>query len=157
MYRPPRLEWLGEFMLAGRARPGVRLATADRRGVRELLGALRRRESVGILPDQVPGVGEGEWTGFFGKPAYTMTLAPRLASKDDVTCLIAFARRLPAGRGYSLSLRKLAVAQPGESDARRLNRCLEEVIRECPGQYLWGYNRYKTPAGAAKPAEGGPP
>ena len=53
-----------------------------------------------------------------------------------------------------MSLRKLGAALPGESDARRLNRCLEEVIRECPGQYLWGYNRYKTPAGAAKPFEG---
>lgn len=152
MYRPPRLAWLGEFMLAGRARPGVKLATADRRGVRDLLSALKRNEAIGILPDQVPGIGEGEWTEFFGKPAYTMTLAPRLASRDDVTCLLAFARRLPGGRGYALSLRKLAAALPGESEARRLNRCLEDLIRECPGQYLWGYNRYKTPAGAEGPA-----
>lgn len=151
MYRPPRLAWLGEFMLAGRARPGVKLATADRRGVRELLGALKRNEAVGILPDQVPGIGEGEWTEFFGKPAYTMTLAPRLASREEVTCLIAVARRLPRGRGYALSLRKLGAAEPGESEARRLNRCLEAVIREAPGQYLWGYNRYKTPAGAERP------
>ncbi len=152
LYRPPRLAWLGEFMLAGRARPGVKLATADRRGVRDLLSALKRNEAIGILPDQVPGIGEGEWTEFFGKPAYTMTLAPRLASRDDVTCLLAFARRLPGGRGYALSLRRLAEALPGESQARRLNRCLEDLIRECPGQYLWGYNRYKIPAGA-----GGPP
>ncbi len=151
MYRPPRLAWLGEFMLAGRARPGVRLAPADRGGVRDLLSALKRREAIGILPDQVPGLGEGEWTEFFGKPAYTMTLAPRLAARDGVTCLVAFARRLPAGRGYALSIRKLADPQPGESEPRRLNRCLEVLIRECPGQYLWGYNRYKVPAGAQGP------
>lgn len=151
MYRPPRLKWLNPFMLSGRARPGVKLATADKRGVRELLAALKRHEAIGILPDQVPGVGEGEWAGFFGKPAYTMTLAPRLAVRDNVVCLIAFARRLPWGRGYSLSIRKLSDALQGESEARRLNRCLEELIRECPGQYLWGYNRYKTPAGAEKP------
>lgn len=156
MYRPPRLAWLGEFMLAGRARPGVKLATADRRGVRDLLSALKRKEAIGILPDQVPGLGEGEWTAFFGKPAYTMTLAPRIAARDDVTCLLAFARRLPGGRGYALSLRKLAAPLPGESDARRLNRCLEDLIRECPGQYLWGYNRYKTPASAEGPPAGGP-
>ncbi len=150
MYRPPRLAWLGEFMLAGRARPGVKLVTADRRGVRDLLSALKKHEAIGILPDQVPGLGEGEWTEFFGKPAYTMTLAPRLATRDDVTCLVAFARRLPGGRGYALTLRKLAEARPGETEARRLNRCLEDLIRECPGQYLWGYNRYKTPAGAER-------
>lgn len=151
MYRPPKLEWLRPYMLAGRARPGVKLATADRSGVRDLLAALKRHEAVGILPDQVPGEGEGEWAEFFGKQAYTMTLAPRLAARDNVTCLIAFARRLPWGRGYTLSLRPLDEAVPGESEARRLNRCLEGLIRECPGQYLWGYNRYKTPAGADNP------
>ena len=28
---------------------------------------------------------------------------------------------------------------------------LEELVRECLGQYLWGYNRYKRPAGAPPP------
>ena len=151
MYRPPKQAWLEPFVRIGRQRPGMRLAAADRSGVRDLLAALKRREAIGILPDQVPGKGEGEWAEFFGKPAYTMTLAARLVRRDNVVCLIAFARRLSWGRGYALSIRALADARPGESQTRRLNRALEELIRECPGQYLWGYNRYKTPAGA-KPA-----
>jgi KDO2-lipid IV(A) lauroyltransferase len=32
-----------------------------------------------------------------------------------------------------------------------MNRALEVLIRECTGQYLWGYNRYKTPRGAKEP------
>jgi hypothetical protein len=32
-----------------------------------------------MLPDQVPGSGEGAWLPFFGRPAYTMTLAARLS------------------------------------------------------------------------------
>jgi KDO2-lipid IV(A) lauroyltransferase len=36
-------------------------------------------------------------------------------------------------------------------DAAVMNRGLESLIRECPGQYLWGYNRYKVPAGAERP------
>lgn len=151
MYRPPKLAWLEPIMRAGRQRPGVRLATADLNGVRDLLFALKRHEAIGILPDQVPGVGEGEWADFFGKPAYTMTLAPRLVTRKNVVCLIAFARRLPWGRGYVVSLRKLDERRPDESETRRLNRCLEDVIRGCPGQYLWGYNRYKIPTGAEGP------
>ena len=150
MYRPPKLAWLAPFMRVGRERPGVRLAPADRSGVRELLAALKRHAAIGILPDQVPGIGEGEWADFFGRPAYTMTLAPRLAGRRDTVCLIAFARRLPWGRGYALSIRALAPALPGEAQTRRLNRALEELIRECPGQYLWGYNRYKKPTGLPK-------
>ena len=71
--------------------------------------------------------------------------------RDNVVCLVAFARRLPWGQGYTLSIRALGEARAGESEARRLNRTLEDLIRECPGQYLWGYNRYKTPAGASDP------
>jgi KDO2-lipid IV(A) lauroyltransferase len=40
---------------------------------------LKRGEAVGMLPDQAPRNGEGRWLDFFGKPAYTMTLAPRLS------------------------------------------------------------------------------
>jgi KDO2-lipid IV(A) lauroyltransferase len=39
--------------------------------------------------------------------------------------------------------------RPGEAPARRLNRALEDLVRECPAQYLWSYNRYKVPKGAA--------
>jgi KDO2-lipid IV(A) lauroyltransferase len=35
--------------------------------------------------------------------------------------------------------------------AAQLNGELEALIRQCPEQYLWGYNRYKVPAGAAAP------
>ena len=148
LYRRPRVAWLEPLMRAGRERPNVRLVPADVRGVRELFKALERREAVGFLPDQVPGRGEGEWSEFFGRPAYTMTLAAKLAARDNVACFLAFARRLPRGAGYSIVVQPFAPARPGESATRRLNRALEELVALCPEQYLWGYNRYKLPAGA---------
>jgi KDO2-lipid IV(A) lauroyltransferase len=151
LYRPPKLSWVEPYMRAGRERPNVRLVTPDLGGVRRLLDALKRRQTVGMLPDQVPGEGEGEWAEFFGKPAYTMSLAPRLAARKATVCLLAFAERLPRGAGYALNFRPLIAPLPGESATRRLNRALEELIRECPGQYLWGYNRYKRPRGAEPP------
>jgi KDO2-lipid IV(A) lauroyltransferase len=138
-------------MREGRERPNVRLAPADLSGVREVLSALRRGAAVGFLPDQVPGVGEGEWVEHFGKPAYTMTLAGKLAARPEVACYVVYARRLPRGAGYALVTRALPAALAGESPARRINRALESLVRECPEQYLWGYNRYKTPKGARKP------
>ena len=148
LYRRPKLGWLEPLMRAGRGRDGVRLAPADLSGVRELYAALKRREAVGFLPDQVPGIGEGEWAEFFGRPAYTVTLAGRLAAREDVACFLAYARRLPRGAGYEIVVRPLPEKLKDESDARRINRALEAVVRECPEQYLWGYNRYKTPKGA---------
>jgi len=151
LYRPAKREGLRRVMEAGRARENVRLAAANLGGVRQLLAALKRREQIGILPDQVPAEGEGEWVEFFGRPAYTMTLAAKLAARADVAAFLVMCRRLPRGEGYHMRVLPLAPARPGEPPARRVNRALEEAIRECPEQYLWGYNRYKRPPGAPPP------
>jgi Kdo2-lipid IVA lauroyltransferase/acyltransferase len=148
LYRPPKIGWLEPLMREGRERPNVRLVPADYSGVRTVLGALKGGQAVGLLPDQVPGEGEGEWVEFFGRKAYTMTFAARLAERDNVLCYLAYARRLPRGEGYAIVVRPYPRKDPKEDPIRRLNRALEELVRECPGQYLWGYNRYKTPKGA---------
>jgi KDO2-lipid IV(A) lauroyltransferase len=148
LYRAPKLRWLEPLMRAGRGRGSVRLVPADFRGVREMFAALKRGEAAGFLPDQVPGAGEGEWAEFFGKPAYTATLAPKLAQRDNVACFLTYAKRLPRAAGYAIVIRRLPKPRDGENAVRHLNRALEELVRECPEQYLWGYNRYKTPLGA---------
>lgn len=151
LYRPPKVAWLDPLMREGRVRPNMRLVPADVAGVRELFNALRKGEAAGFLPDQVPGVGEGQWAELFGAPAYTMTLAAKLASRGNIVCFLAFAKRLPGGAGYEILLRRYPEKLGDETPERRLNRAIESLVRECPAQYLWGYNRYKVPAGAPPP------
>ena len=154
MYSPPNIESLEPLMLAGRDRgAAMKSVPADMRGVRAMLKALKRGEAIGILPDQVPGVGEGEWVEFFGRPAYTMTLVGRLAEQTGAPVLTCFSERLPRGRGYRFFVEPLLPARPPESPVRALNRSLEHLIRRCPEQYLWSYNRYKVPAGVRPPGE----
>lgn len=154
MYRTPKLVWLDKVMRAGRERGQMKLAQADIGGVRALLKALKRGEVIGILPDQVPGNGEGEWTPFFGRPAYTMTLVGRLAKASGAPVLLSYSERLPHGAGYIIRITPLEAAS-GAPDPMQLNAALEKVIRSCPDQYLWSYNRYKTPAGALPPDTAG--
>ncbi|MDA8255980.1 MAG: lysophospholipid acyltransferase family protein [Betaproteobacteria bacterium] len=151
LYRRPKQDWLAPLIEGGRG-ANLTLAPADLSGVRRLLKALKRGEAVGILPDQVPGNGEGIWLPFFGRPAYTMTLAARLA-ETGATVLLAYAERLPYGAGFHLKLYPLAAPLAGDlvQRATQLNRELETLIRHCPDQYLWGYNRYKVPAGVEPP------
>jgi len=151
LYRPPRLGWLEGVMRGGRERGQAKLAKADVSGVRLLYKALRRGEAIGLLPDQVPSRGEGEWAEFFGRPAYTMTLAARLAESSGATVLIAYSERLPRGEGYVIHVEPLALdfAAPVP---QQINAALERVIRACPEQYLWSYNRYKVPRGVEAPA-----
>ena len=80
-----------------------------------------------------------------------MTLAARLVQLTGATPLLAWGERLPRGRGYAVRVSALAEALPdGPADAPEeasavVNRAMESLIRQCPQQYLWGYNRYKSP------------
>jgi KDO2-lipid IV(A) lauroyltransferase len=110
-----------------------------------------------LLPDQAPSVGEGVWAPFFGRPAYTITLAARLARSTGATVLMPVGRRLPAARGYELEFHPLPDPLPDDPAlaARAINAAVEAVVTRDPGQYLWSYNRYKQPAGAPPPPDGG--
>lgn len=157
LYRQPRQPWLQTLIEAGRARPQLHLAAADLSGVRSLLKALRRGEAVGMLPDQAPKAGEGRWLYFFGKPAYTMTLAARL-SESGAAVIMVWAERLPAGAGYHFRLQEPTQPIRGsiEERAQQINHEIEQLVRQCPAQYLWGYNRYKGRGRAvAVPEQGG--
>ncbi|OYY50534.1 MAG: lipid A biosynthesis acyltransferase [Methylophilaceae bacterium 17-44-8] len=140
LYRPSKLKFLQYQIEQGRQRNGVKLAEANTGGVRKLMQALKRGEAIGILPDQIPAEGEGEWAPFFGKPAYTMTLASKLAVKTGATVIMVFGERLPNGLGYEIHLSKVdSIATPA-----LLNQAIETQISQKPEQYLWQYNRYKV-------------
>ena len=139
LYRAPKMSWLTPLIQAGRTRTGVSLAEANASGVRKLMQALKRGEAIGILPDQIPAAGEGEWADFFGKPAYTMTLASKLAEKTGAAVIMAYGKRLANGAGYEIHLQKIeSITTPA-----LLNKAIEQQIAQKPSQYLWRYNRYK--------------
>ncbi len=138
LYRPPKKKWLAP-LLSGRKRDNITMAEANTNGVRKLLKALNKGESIGILPDQIPATGEGDWADFFNKPAYTMTLASKLAVKTGATILMAFGERLSNGKGYILHFTSV----DSISTLSQLNQAIETQIAKNPSQYYWNYNRYK--------------
>lgn len=152
LYRPPKLAGAQRLILMGRQRENLHLAPADLSGVRSLIRALKKGQMVGLLPDQAPKSGEGVWLDFFGRPAYTMTLAARL-TETGATVLMTWGERLPDGRGYRVHFRPPKMPLSGDTvdRARQINREIEALIRQCPAQYLWGYNRYKRPRGSEPP------
>ena len=150
LYRPPKLIWLEHVMHTGRERAQVQLARTDVSGVRQLYKALQRAEAIGLLPDQVPGNGEGEWADFFGRPAYTMTLIGRLVKSSGASVVMTSVERLAHGSGYILRFTPLEFVVDLPL-SRQVNAALEKLVLMNPAQYLWSYNRYKIPAGI-KPA-----
>ena len=147
LFRPARQRWLRALVANARARPGLRTAAATLGGVKQMLKALRAGECVGLLPDQVPPQGLGLWLRFFGRDAYTMTLSARLAQQSGAALLLAWGERLSWGRGYRVHVRPMPMPLAAQLDRAvlQVNQAMEELIRACPGQYLWGYARYKQP------------
>jgi KDO2-lipid IV(A) lauroyltransferase len=154
LYRPPKLRALKPLIEGARARHNLALAPANLSGVRALLKVLKRNGWIGLLPDQVPQNGEGVWADFFGKPAYTMTLPAKIVQMTGAPIILAFAERLPRGKGYALHLSSLSIEDclTPEQQARAINAAMEQLIARCPAQYFWSYNHYKVPAGVVPPA-----
>ena len=154
MYRPHKLDWFDQLLREGRNRgaapDGTNTAPATMAGVRMVLKHLRRGGCSVVLPDQVPGQGDGEWVDFFGRPAYTMTLVGRLQEASGAALVFCFAERLANGEGFVLHCDSMAQKLPEDrrEAAREVNARVEKLVRACPSQYLWGYNRYKRPSGA---------
>jgi Kdo2-lipid IVA lauroyltransferase/acyltransferase len=158
LYRPAKQAWLAELMRNARNRPGMITSPATLAGVRQMLRALKSGHTVGLLPDQVPPEGMGEWAPFFGRPAYTMTMAAKLVAQTGCAVVMLRGERLGLARRLRLGCEYLVHAQrvPAEveailkggnasASAAAINRLMQDQIMQCPTQYLWGYNRYKGP------------
>lgn len=150
LFRPARKAWMRALMEGAREREHLATAPANLAGVRQMLRALRQGQAIGLLPDQVPPEGLGVWAPFFGRPAYTMTLAAKLAVQSGAPLMLLWGERLAQGRGYVIHVQagpNIPSEASPEQAATLINRAMEGLIRQAPQQYLWGYHRYKQPRG----------
>jgi Kdo2-lipid IVA lauroyltransferase/acyltransferase len=152
LYRPARKAWLNVLLEKARQRPGFLGVPINMSGIRTMVRTLRKGGFVGLLPDQVPPLGQGVWAPFFNRPAYTMTLLGKLAQQTGAPVLLSWCERLAPGQGFKVVITQLNAPEfsldsqaNSEQTARALNQALEQLIRRVPYQYLWGYARHKQP------------
>ena len=147
LYRPPESAVGEGFLRRVRANAGgdVEQVRAEAAGVRSLLKRLQKGGVVGILPDQQPKAGDGEFAPFFGKQALTMTLVSRLAERTGAVVLFAWCERIGPGPDFALHVEP---ASPAIADVdpvaavTALNETVERIARRDPAQYQWTYKRY---------------
>ncbi len=145
LFRPPRIERITEWIRQARQNTGATLVPTSASGVRALARALAKGGCSGILPDQEPEAGNGVFAPFFGIPAYTMTLLPRLVAKRGIPVLFLFAERLDNGKfRLHAKWRDPALYDADiETACAAMNRQIEALVRRCPEQYNWAYKRFK--------------
>jgi len=118
-----------------------------RNNTRALLASLKDNMPVWYAPDQNHAGPQSVFVPFFGITASTLAATSRLANVSGASVVPFFQMRLPGNQGYLLLLCPALDDFPGndpETDTARINRLLEDVIREMPEQYLWLHRRFKT-------------
>ena len=155
VYAPPDSPVGDAFLLRVRSADNIRQVRAEGPAVRQLWKVLKGGGAVGILPDQQPKLGDGEFAPFFGIQALTMTLVSRLAERTGATVLFAWCERTGTDLEFALHVEP---APPGIADpdpvvaATVLNGMVERIARRDPAQYQWTYKRYGArPEGSGEP------
>lgn len=145
LFKPSPLPAVDELVARARQRFGTTMYPATPRGLAGLVKALRGGGVTAILPDQVPARDAGRFAPFFGRPAWTGTLASKLIQRSGARAFVVFARRVP-GIGLEIVLRHPdpdLYEDDLDTSLSGLNRSIEAAIREEPAQYLWSYKRFR--------------
>lgn len=147
IYRRPNNVWVDGLLRRARGRAGAAGQIAKGvEGAREILAALRRKQSLGILVDQK--MNEGIALPFFGRDAMTGPGVAQFALRLGCALLPLRIERLGGVKFRITISAALDVTDTGDRDAdyRRImtdvNRHLEAWIRERPEQWLWIHNRW---------------
>ncbi|HUA79468.1 MAG TPA: LpxL/LpxP family Kdo(2)-lipid IV(A) lauroyl/palmitoleoyl acyltransferase [Dyella sp.] len=130
-----------------RARLGYARAMFDKDDIRGTVKYLRSGGTLWYAPDQDMRSKDNAFVPFFGVKAATITATHHLARMSQAVVVPFFHRRLPGSQGYVLRLGAPLEGLPStdiEADTERVNRCIEDMVREAPEQYLWVHKRFKT-------------
>ncbi|MFL0811204.1 MAG: lysophospholipid acyltransferase family protein [Agarilytica sp.] len=144
LYQPPKQPYLESVIKEAREKHGTTTVPTTHRGVASLLKKLREGGITGILPDQIPNEGSGEYAPFFGEPAYTMTAVHGFLQRTDASAVFAFAKRVD--EGFEIHFRSPSndiYSEDLATSLKALNKGVEECIAYCPEQYQWEYKRFK--------------
>jgi KDO2-lipid IV(A) lauroyltransferase len=119
-------------------------------GLKLIMTALKKKETVGILMDQNTLKSRGIFVDFFGTPACTVPVIPLLALRLEVPVIPAFLVRTGFDTHTLYIHEELEMVRTGDSqkdiavNTALCNKTIEKVIRQYPDQWFWIHNRWKN-------------
>lgn len=146
MYKPDK-NLLVEFMMR-RGRLQHVDGLVKQQDVRQMVKILRNNGIVWYAADQDYGrKGKSVFAPFFGIPASTITATTKFAKLTGAPVIPFTQTRTKNATRYELTLYPPLEDFPGESelaDATKINRFLEDRLKENPADYFWVHKRFKT-------------
>lgn len=144
MYRRSRNPLFDRALRLGRERSAQKAIPKE--DIRGMVRALKQNHAIWYAPDQSYRRRHSTVAPFFSIPAATNTATSALARMSGAQVVPFYSIRLPEDAGYRLVIEPpfedFPSADP-DADATRINRWLEQRIRQAPEQYLWIHRRFK--------------
>jgi len=147
IYKAPSNPVAHLLAVHGLNRSGFATLVEKHEGLKPVLRAMKAGEPLCYLPDQDQGISNAVFVPFFGIPASTLNLLGKLAKTANAVVIPCFARQLSWGRGYEVIFKEPLKDFPADDevlDATRMNKVIEDAVREMPEQYFWVHKRFKT-------------
>ena len=119
----------------------------NNKNVRGIIRGLKNGYATWFAPDQDFRHEDIVFTPFLGGIASTLTATAKLSKMTGATVVPFYPVRLDDGKGFKLIVRPPLENFPTddiEADSARVNKAIEEMVYECPEQYLWSHRRFKT-------------
>jgi len=117
-----------------------------RSDTRQLIRNLREGRVVWYAPDQDYGAHHSVFAPFFGVNAATITGTAKIAQLGKAA-VVPLAHFRDENGHYHIIIKPALENYPSGddvADAARINRIIEDAVREHPEQYLWVHRRFKT-------------
>lgn len=155
IYTRQRNQVFDEALRKGRLRftPDANNLLARDAGVKPIIRAMKSGRPFLMLPDMDFGARESIFVPFFGIAAATLTAPARLATATNGQVIPVVTRFLPDYQGWQVIFYPPWENYPGtdiEAATLRMNRFIEERVKEAPAEYFWSHKRFKTrPEGEA--------
>lgn len=148
LYKRRKNKAVDQFVKLARSRTGGIPVPTKKAGLRQMLGGLKRGNSLVILPDQKPPINKARIEStFFGHKAPTTTLVQNLCSKLDCEVFIAVVYRIISSGKLGLRIEPLdreRLAADETDSAAYMNEQIEQRVRRHREQYLWDYRRFSN-------------
>lgn len=146
VYRAPNNPYVDDLLVALRGAATDTQIPKGPNGARALLRLLANGGHVGMLIDQK--MNDGIPLPFFGRDAMTAPAAAQLSLRFGIPLCVVFTERLDGANFRVTLFPPQACPTSGDRNAdsrilmERLNRVLEDWIRERPAQWLWLHRRW---------------
>ncbi|MAK56500.1 MAG: acyltransferase [Pusillimonas sp.] len=155
-YTPSSDPDVDALMREGRSRFNESFLISRKDGIRGLIRLLRQGIPVYYLPDMDFGAKGAVFVPFFNVPAATLPSTAQIAQAWDAAVLPIISNLNLQTGVYNVRILPPIPNFPGADDltaaTARINRLIEDWVKEDPAQYYWVHRRFKTrPDNGPKP------